>query len=72
MVTMKILCVSQNEYALIDKESVYDGLLTFGIEGCIAVTAYSPQTKKKLLIHLDKDSSINEALMLLSPLLKRR
>lgn len=67
---MKILCVSQNEYALIDKESVYDGLLTFGIEGCIAVSAYSPQTRKKLLIHLDKDSSINEALLLLTTLFK--
>lgn len=67
---MKILCVAQNEYALLDNTSTYDGLLTFGVQGCIVITAYAPQTQKKLLIHLDKNSSINEALSLLSNLIK--
>lgn len=67
---MKFLFVAQNEYALINNESPYDGLLTSSLKGCIAIAAYSPRTQKSLLIHLDRNSSITEAMTLLSTLLK--
>jgi hypothetical protein len=67
---MKILSVAQNEYALVNKESPYGGLLTSGLKDCIAIAAYSPGTQKSLLIHLDRNSSVTEAMTLLTTLLK--
>lgn len=68
---MKILSVAQNEYALVNKESPYGGLFTSSLKDCIAIAAYSPGTQKSLLIHLDRNSSVTEAMTLLTTLCKQ-
>lgn len=62
--------VSQNEYALIDKKSKYQSLCTSGIDGCIALLAYSPKRERKFLTHLDRTSHIDEAISLVLNLLE--